>query len=80
VKFVIAAIFFSWLSYAILWLEYGVLNFGDSDLPPYQPDTPFERACDAVWLAVVIASLVLWLYVIAMFFGACFRAWKRRLA
>jgi hypothetical protein len=32
------------------WLEWGVFNFGDSDLPPYQPDTIFEKMCDAAWL------------------------------
>lgn len=41
--FVLVAALLSFLSFVIVSLEYGVLNFGDSDLPPYQPDTPFEK-------------------------------------
>ena len=38
----------SFLFFGILWLEYGVLNFGDSDLPPYQPNTLFQNVVDAI--------------------------------
>ena len=70
----LAAASFSFLSFAIFLLEYGVLNFGDSDLPPYQPDTLFEKAVDAVWLTFTIGAGLLWLfviiYVIALLFSA----------
>jgi hypothetical protein len=58
-----------------------VLNFGDSDLPPIQPDTNFERALDAVWFIVTISAGLLWLwsslYVVTLLFR---RAFERRLA
>jgi hypothetical protein len=73
---VLVAILLSYFSFAILWLEYGVLNFGDSDLPPYQPDTPFEKTFDAVWFTITIGAGLLWSYVIALLF----RAFKRRVA
>jgi hypothetical protein len=76
VIFVLIAIFLSFLSFAIVGLEYAVLNFGDSDMPPYKPDTLFEKTCDAIWFAVTIAAGLLWFYVIALFF----RARKRRVA
>ena len=52
----------SFLCFAILWLEYGVLNLGDSDLPPYQPDSLFERFVDAIWYAVTIGAGLMWLF------------------
>jgi hypothetical protein len=39
------AVFLTLLSFAMIVLEYGVFNFGDSELPPYKPDTPFEFLC-----------------------------------
>jgi hypothetical protein len=74
------AVLFSFLSFAILFLEFGVLNFGDSDLPPYQPDTPFERASDFVWFLVTIGGGLLWLFVLVYFFSLLFGAIKRHLA
>jgi hypothetical protein len=71
--FALVALFLTFLSFGILCLEYGVLNLGDSDLPPYQPDTPFERAVDIVWYSITFASGLLWLYVIALFLRALFR-------
>jgi len=78
--FALVATLFSVLSFVILFLEYCVLNFGDSDLPPYQPDTPFERAFDFGWFLVTIGAGLLWLsaliYAIALLFGVI----KRRAA
>jgi hypothetical protein len=76
--FVLAAILLSSLSFVILWLEYGVLDFGDSDLPPYQPDTPFEKAFDAVWFTVTIGAGLLWLGVIINVIALLLRAFRRR--
>lgn len=70
----------SFLSFGIFLLEYGVFNFGNSDLPPYRPDTPFEKALDAVWLAVTYGAVLLWLFVIICVIALLFRALKRRLA
>jgi hypothetical protein len=70
----------SFLSFAILFLEYGVLNFGDSDLPPYQPDTPFEKAFDAVWFTVTGGAGLLWLFVIIYVIALLFRVIKQRVA
>jgi hypothetical protein len=78
--FVLVAALLSFLSFAILWLEYGVLNFGDSDLPPYRPDTPFEKAFDAVWFTVTIGAALVWLFVIIYVIALLFRAIKRRVA
>jgi hypothetical protein len=78
--FVLVAVLLSFLSFAILFLEYGVLNFGDSDLPPYQPDTPFEKAFDAVWFAVTYGAGLLWVCVIIYFIALLFRFFKRRVA
>jgi hypothetical protein len=69
----------SFLCFAILWLEYGVLNFGDSDLPPYQPDTLFERAVDAVWYAVTLGAGLSWLFVIVYAITLLCRYFNRRL-
>ena len=41
------------------WLQWGALNFGDSDLPPYRPNTLFENCLDAVWLAAALLLPVL---------------------
>jgi len=68
----------SLLSFAILFLEYGVLNFGDSDLPPYQPDTPFEKAFDFVWFTATIGAALLWLFAIIYSIALLFKAIKRR--
>jgi hypothetical protein len=54
---VLGSVFLSLLSFVIVFLEYGVLNFGDSDLPPYQPDPLFERAFDFVLCTVGRFSL-----------------------
>ena len=78
--FVSVATLLSLLSFAILLLEYGVLNFGDSDLPPYQPDTPFEKAFDFVWFTVTIGAALLWLFTIIYVIALLFRAVKRRVA
>ena len=72
------------LSVGIFVLEYTVGNFGDSDLPPYQPDTPFERHCDAVWNTVTTGAELLWLcvivYIIFYVIVLSFRCFKRRMA
>jgi hypothetical protein len=75
---VLVAVLLSFLSFAILFLEYGVLNFGDSDLPPYQPDTLFEKAFDAVWFTVTCGAGLLWLCVIIYVIALLFRIIKRR--
>jgi len=76
VKTVLVALVLSFLSFAIVFLEYGVLNFGDSDLPPYQPDTLIENSFDAVWWAVTIATGLSWLYAIALALIAFQRFWS----
>jgi hypothetical protein len=77
---VLVAILLSSLSFVILWLGYSVLNFGDSDLTPYQPDTPLERAFDAVWFTVTIGAGLLWLCVIIYVIERLFRFFKRCVA
>jgi hypothetical protein len=77
---VLIAALFSFLSFFILFLEYGVLNFGDSDMPPYQPDTPFEKAFDAVWFTVTFGAGLLWLFVAIYAIALLFSAIKRRVA
>src|SRR5689334_4385364 len=72
-SFALIALALTFLAFGIFVAEYTVLNFGDSDLPPYWPDTPFERIVDAILYSVAIAAGIIWLYVIALFF----RAWKR---
>ncbi len=79
------ALFLTFLSIVIIILEYTIGNFGDSDMPPYQPDTPFEKHWDEVWYAVTIGAAGLWLGVIVVIIYAFiyaitlfFRAWKRR--
>ena len=52
------------LSFFILFLEYGVLNFGDSDLPPYQPDTWFETVGKIVWITATIGAVFFWVFTI----------------
>lgn len=74
----IAAILLSCLSFIILWLEYGVLNFGDSDLPPYQPDTLFEKSVDVIWFIVTIGAGLGWLCSIIYVSVLLFRVFKRR--
>ncbi|HXC99993.1 MAG TPA: hypothetical protein VN048_11680 [Verrucomicrobiae bacterium] len=76
--FALVALFMTLLSFGIVSLEYTVLNFGDSDLPPYRPDTPFERAVDIVWFAVTISAGLLWIFVIIYVIALIFRAFKRR--
>lgn len=61
---ILLAIALTFLSFAILFLEHGVFNFGDRDLPPYRPDTSFERILDGVWFAVTIGAGLLWLSVV----------------
>jgi hypothetical protein len=77
---VLVAVLLSFLSFAIFFLEYGVLNFGDSDLPPYQPDTPFEKAFNAVWFTVTYGAGLLWLCLIICVIALLSRAIKRRVA
>ncbi len=67
------AIGLTFCSFVILSLEYGVFNFGDSDLPPSQPDTPFEISCDTVWFAATAGAALYWLYATALAFRAVFR-------
>jgi divalent metal cation (Fe/Co/Zn/Cd) transporter len=74
--FGIIALALIFLAFGIFIAEYTVLNFGDSDLPPYLPDTPFEKTVDAILYLVAIAAGIIWLYVIGLFI----RAWKRRVA
>jgi hypothetical protein len=76
----LVAVLLSLLSFAILFFEYGVLNFGDSDMPPYQPDTLFEKAFDAVWFTVTGGAALLWLFVIIYVIALLFRVIKRRVA
>jgi len=78
--FVLVATVLSLLSCIILFLEYGVLNFGDSDLPPYQPDTPFERLFDFVWCVVTIGAGVFWSGVIIYAVLLLSRFFGRRMA
>ena len=78
--FVVVAVLLSLLCLIIMSLEYGVFNFGDYDLPPYQPDTPFERGFDFVWLVVTIGAGVLWSGVILYAVVLLSRVFRRRLA
>jgi hypothetical protein len=75
---VVLAVVLSFLCFAILELEYGVLNFGDSDLPPYQPDTLFEKVVDALWYAVTFSAGLIWLFVIVYAITLLFKHFKRR--
>jgi hypothetical protein len=53
-RFIVVALLVLFVGYvAIPCIEYGFLNFGDSDLPPFQPDTTFEKICDGIWLTVI---------------------------
>ena len=78
--FVLVAVLFSILCFAIMFLEYGVLNFGESDLPPYQPDTPFERVFDFFWFVVTIGAGVFWSGVILYAVVLLSRVFQRRMA
>jgi formate hydrogenlyase subunit 3/multisubunit Na+/H+ antiporter MnhD subunit len=74
--FILVATALSLLSCVILFLEYGAFNFGDSDLPPYQPDTPFERWFDFVWFAVTMGAGVFWsggIFYAVELLSRCFR-------
>jgi hypothetical protein len=77
---VLSAAVLSFLCFAILWVEYGVLNFGDSDLPPFQPDTLFERVVDAFWYTVTFGAGLMWLFVIFYAFMLLFSYLSRKLA
>jgi hypothetical protein len=76
----LVAALLSLVSFAILFLEYGVLNFGDSDLPPYQPDTPFERSFDFVWFVVTGGAGVFWSGIILYALVSLSRFLRRRTA
>jgi hypothetical protein len=78
--FVLVAVLLSLLCFVIIFLEYGVLNFGDSDLPPYQPDTTFERAFDFLWFFVTIGAAVFWSGVILYGVVLLSRFFRRRMA
>jgi hypothetical protein len=75
-----ASFLLSCLSFVILFLEYGVFNFGDSDLPPYQPDTLFQRAFDVAWFTVTAGAVLGWLSFIIYVSALLFRSIKRRVA
>jgi len=49
-------------------------------LPPYWPDTPFEKAFDFVWFTVTIGAALLWLFAIIYVIALLFRAVKQRVA
>ena len=76
----LVAALLSLLSFVILFLEYSELNFGNSEMPPYQPDTPFEKAFDAVWFTVTGGAGLFWLFVIIYVISLLFRFIKRRVA
>lgn len=78
--FVLVAALLTFFSSAILSLEYGVLNFGDSDLPPYQPDTAFERAFDFVWFTITVGAALMWIFIFMCAIASLFRIIKRRVA
>jgi len=59
----------SFLSFLIFRAEYGVLNFGDSDLPPYQPDTLLEKVFNTIWFAVTIPAGLLWFLLLIYVIG-----------
>lgn len=77
---VLIAVLLSLFSFMIFSLEYGVFKFGDSDLPPYQPDTPFERTFDFVWFVVTIGALVFWSGVFLYPVVLIFKYFSRHLA
>ena len=78
--FIAVAVLLSLLCLIIFFLEYGVLNFGDSDLPPYQPDTTFERTFDFVWFIITIGAGVLWSVVAFYPVMLLSRFFRRRMA
>ena len=78
--FVLVAVLLSLSCFTITFLEYGVLNFGDSSLPPYQPDTPFERAFDFIFVVVTIGAGVFWAGVILYAALLLSKFFRRRLA
>jgi hypothetical protein len=73
------AVMLSVLSCVIFFLEYGVFNFGDYDLPPYQPDTLFERTFDFVWIVTTIGAGVAWPCVILCVVMLLVGFFKRRM-
>ena len=77
---ILSAVAMLFLSFFILYLEYGVFNFGDSDLPPYQPDTLFEKVFDGVWFVVTFGAGLLWLCVILYAVVLLSRVFSRRVA
>jgi hypothetical protein len=50
VRFLIVALCVTGVVYFFLPVVEAMFNFGDSDLPPYQPDTTFERVFERLWL------------------------------
>lgn len=78
--FVLLAALFSFLTFAFLFLAFGVFQFGDNDLPPYPRDTPFERAFFLVWFSIMIGAGVLWLFVLIYAIALLSKAIKRCLA
>jgi hypothetical protein len=66
----------SGLSFAISVLEMA-LNFGDNDLPPYQPDTPFEVTFNYALFVVTIGAAVVWSAVIFQVVAFLFRFFRR---
>jgi hypothetical protein len=54
VRFVVVAVFVTIVVCFVFPMFEAMLNFGDSDLPPYQPDTPFEKICNGAWLIAAL--------------------------
>lgn len=73
-RFILAAIFASFVSFAISFVESGILNFPDNDIPPYQPDTPIEMVWDFFLFGFIIAAVLLWIWATLLFFRLCFDA------
>jgi hypothetical protein len=48
VRFFFVAIFVYLLGFAIIFLEYGVFEFPDTDLPPYPAPTALQVVCDTL--------------------------------
>ncbi len=53
-------------------------NMQDSDLPPYWPDTSFEKAFDAVWFTVTVGAGLFWLCTVIHASVLLFAVFKRR--
>jgi magnesium-transporting ATPase (P-type) len=77
---ILSAVVLSLLSYFMLYLRYGVFDWGDSDFPPYQPETLIEKAFEAICFFVLFGAGLLWLFVISYVIALLFRAIKRRVA